>query len=55
MHEKNEKQQESVEWRSQSSGWKGRRTTEEKICEKDELEPGVEVRRSNGWWQWWWM
>jgi len=36
MPEKNEKQLESVEW-SQSGGWKGRRTTEERICGKDEF------------------
>ena len=37
---------------SQSGGWKGRRTMEEKIYEKMSFESGVEVRRSNGWWQW---
>jgi len=35
-------------WR-QAGGWKGRGTIEESICGKDEFEPGVEVRMSNGW------
>jgi len=24
------------------------------FVEKMSFEPGVEERRSNGWWQWWW-
>jgi len=34
---------------SQSGGWKGRSTIEERFVEDMSFEPGVEERRSNGW------
>jgi len=48
MPEKNEKTAE-VRAGSQSGGWKGNRTMEERICGKMSFEPGLEERRSNGW------
>jgi len=41
-----EKTKNSLSTWSQSSGWKGRRTMEEKICGKIFLESGVEDKRS---------